>query len=404
MISLSEAVDKIASISKTTSTKIIPIENSIGYICAKDIFATYFMPRFDNSAMDGFAVFATDEGKELKVVGKILAGEMCDMEISQGEAIKIMTGAVLPKGATCVVPQEKVQIVSDNTILVPNNLQNNANIRFAGEDIAFGDLLVKKGQKINFAIITLLASQGITHIEVFKKPIVAVFASGEELKHHWDKIADYQIYNSNTPTLMARCEELGCEVFFIASVRDNLHSIKEAISHSLNADILITSGGVSVGEADFTKKAFEELGFETIFSKVAIKPGKPVTFGKMKNTYVLNLPGNPLASSLVFEVLGRLLINKISGRVEIFSQAMLAKLKTSLKSGDVHEVIPGYFDGEFFEPTKKRSPGMINVLSKCNSYIIVKDTTAKLDEMSIVKVISFDFALLSNEKKEICSC
>lgn len=326
------------------------------------------------------------------------------MQILPGEAIKIMTGAVLPKGADCVVPQEKVQIISEDTILLPEKLQKNANLRFAGEDIALGDLLVKKGQMINFAVITLLASQGITHIEVYKKPIVAVFASGEELKHHWDKIADYQIYNSNTPTLMARCEELGCEVFFIASVRDNLPSIKEAIAHSLNADILITSGGVSVGEADFTKKAFEELGFETIFSKIAIKPGKPVTFGKMKNTYVLNLPGNPLASSLVFEVLGRLLVNKISGRAEIFANAMLAKLKTSLKSGDVHEVVPGYFDGEFFEPTKKRSPGMINVLSKCNSYIIIKDTATKLEEMSIVKVVSFDFPLLSSEKREICSC
>ncbi len=404
MISLNEAIQQITNVCKTPATQIITVESAHGFIAAEDIYARYQMPRFNNSAMDGYAVLLQNSGQKVKVIDKVLAGNSTIGQIYDGESIKVMTGAMVPSSANCIVPQENVVSIDSDTILLPENLEAYANIRFAGEDIALNELIIQKGEEINFASITLLASQGITHIEVYKKLSVAVFASGEELKPHWEKIDEFQIYNSNTPTIIARCAELGCEPFFVSNAHDNLDSIKESIIKSLNADLIITSGGVSVGEADFTKEAFAELGFETIFSKVAIKPGKPVTFGKIGNTYILNLPGNPLASSLVFEVLGKLLIMRLSGRNNIFTTAIKAKIKGKITNSKVHQIVPGYFDGEYFIPAKKRSPGMINILSKCNSIIIINDSCDILENDSSVKVILFESKFLSTTKREIYSC
>lgn len=403
MINLNEAISFVAKIKKRTATQIIPIEDSLGRICADQIFAKYFMPRFNNSAMDGYAVNLSDAGKKVQVVDKILAGNFSELEIEKKQAIKVMTGAMVPISAECVVPQELVEVIDEKTIVLPKELQQYSNIRFVGEDIKNGELLIDIGDVINFAKITLLASQGITHIEVHKKVVVAVFASGEELKPHWEKIDEYQIYNSNTPTIVARCKELGCEVVFVGNAKDSIESLKSAIENSLYADIIITSGGVSVGEADFTKDAFYELGFEKIFSKVGVKPGKPVTFGKINDTLVLNLPGNPLASMLVFEVIAKLLIMVTSCRSDIYPNAILAKLKGNIKNGNVHQIVPGFFDGDYFEATKKRSPGMVNVLAKCNSMIIIDDICESLKDGTIVKVIPFGWEFNSNQMKDIYS-
>lgn len=403
MINLNEAISLIAQISRTNTEQIIPIENALGFVVAEDVFATYFMPRFNNSAMDGYAVLAEDSGKQIKIIDKILAGNFSELELENLQGIKVMTGAMVPLSSTCVVPQEKVKVIDENTIELPKKLEEYANIRFVGEDIKLGELLLKKGETINFANTTLLASQGITHIKVYKKVVVCVFASGEELRPHWENVDDYQIYNSNTPTLQARCKELGCEVVFVQNAKDSVESLKESIKQSLFADVIITSGGVSVGEADFTNEAFNALGFETIFSKVAIKPGKPVTFGKINDTYILNLPGNPLASSLVFEVLGKMLVNKLSGKQNFYPNAILGKLNSKIQNGGVHQIVPGFFDGEYFEPAKKRSPGMVNVLAKCNSIIIVDESCEKLESAAIVKIIPFGWDFGSNIKKDIYS-
>jgi molybdopterin molybdotransferase len=290
---------------------------------------------------------------------------------------------------------------SYNKIKIIQNVKEFQHIRYIGEDIKKDELLINIGVHINFSKITLLSSQGISHIKVFRKPKIVVFASGEELKLHYEKIEDHQIYNSNTPSLIARAKELGCDVTFIGQAKDTVEDIKKLINNSLYADLIITSGGVSVGDADFTKESFNEFDFKTIFDGIQIKPGKPTVFGKIKNSYILNLPGNPLAAALIFEMFGKLIVQKLLGSREINHNYILGKLKESfkIKKGRI-TIIPGMFDGEYFTITKNRSPGMVSVLSSCNSMIILDEEIEKIQKDGLVKILPINWKFFSTEKKD----
>jgi molybdopterin molybdotransferase len=195
---------------------------------------------------------------------------------------------------------------------------------------------------------------------VYKKPKVAVFASGNELKMHFEKVEKYQLYNTNTPMILARAKELGADVTFAGMAKDNVQSLKDMINNSLSSDLIITSGGISVGDADFTQEAFEEFDFCKIFQGIVIKPGKPTLFGRINDTYILNLPGNPLAAALIFELFGKIILQILTGSKDIYHNTIKAKLKNNLKNKKGRPtIIPGFFDGEFFKPSHKRSPGMV---------------------------------------------
>ncbi|MBI3874043.1 MAG: molybdopterin molybdotransferase MoeA, partial [Arcobacter sp.] len=286
-------------------------------------------------------------------------------------------------------------------IILPSKIIQNQHIRFIGEDIEKGELLLSDGDEINFATITLFASQGITHIKIYRQPKVSVFTSGEELKLHYEQIEDFQIYNSNTPTLLARAKELGADVVFVGMAKDNVESLREMIANSLYSDFIITSGGISVGEADFTKEAFEAFDIEIIFNGIDIKPGKPTLFGKINNTYVLNLPGNPLAAALIFEVFGKIILQILGGNKNIYHNFILAKLQNDLpnKKGKT-TIIPGFFDGEYFISEPKRLPGMVGVLHKCNSMIILNKHRDLILKDEIVKVLPINWKFFSNIQKD----
>ena len=317
-ISIETAIEIISNLTLNLNFEIVPIENATSRISAQEIFATSFLPKFNNSAMDGYAIIYEDKNNKLKIIDTIFAGDNNNILLEKNSCIKIMTGAKIPENTTAIIPKEDIQELNDNKIKILGNVKEFQHIRYIGEDIKQNELLINIGDEINFSKITLLASQGISHIKVYKKPKVVIFASGEELKLHYEKIESFQIYNSNTPTFIARTKELGCEVTFIGQAKDTIEAIKELINNSLDANLIITSGGVSVGDADFTKEAFYELGFETLFDGINVKPGKPTVFGKIKNTYILNLPGNPLASALIFEMFGKILIQKLIGSRNIY--------------------------------------------------------------------------------------
>lgn len=400
-ISVNEAIQKITNIQTNLKYEIIPIEDAQNRICAKNIIAKICLPRFNNSAMDGFGILFKDKNEELEVVDTIFAGDNNDLILKDNQAVKIMTGARVPKNCTAVIPKEDCEYLDNNKIKVPSNIKEFQHIRFIGEDINEGEVLIKIAEEINFAKVTLLASQGISHIKVFKQPKVVVFASGEELKLHYNRAADYQIYNSNTPTFMSRCKELGAQVNFIGQARDSIESIKELIENSLDANLIITSGGVSVGDADFTKEAFNELDFETIFDGIKIKPGKPTVLGKIGNTYILNLPGNPLASALIFELFGKLIIQKLIGSSKIYHNFISAKMAEDFKNkaGRI-TIIPGYFDGQYFKAEQKRSPGMVSTLSTCNSLIILDEKISQIKKDSPIKVLPINWKFFEENSKD----
>lgn len=400
-INVQTAIEIISNLTLDLNFEIVPIENATSRICAQEIFATSFLPKFNNSAMDGYAIIYEDKNSELEIIDTIFAGDNNDKLLEKNSCIKIMTGAKTPQNSTAIIPKEDVEELNDNKIKILKNVKEFQHIRYIGEDIKENELLINIGDEINFSKITLLASQGISYIKVYKKPKVVVFASGEELKLHYEKIESFQIYNSNTPTFVARTKELGCEVTFIGQAKDSIEAIKELINNSLDANLIITSGGVSVGDADFTKEAFNELDFETLFDGIDIKPGKPTVFGKIKNTYILNLPGNPLASALIFEMFGKILIQKLLGEKNIYPNYILGKIKEPFftKKGKT-TLIPGFFDGEYFEVSQKRSPGMVSVLNSCNSMICIDSEVEKLEKDSLIKILPINWKFFSDIKKD----
>ncbi len=400
-VTVEEALDLIYKNVSTRSIKILPIEQALGYVLAKDVIATHNLPPYDNSAMDGYAVKVSDSDACVQVNHTIFAGDNSDEELACGFAIKIMTGAKIPFGTQCIVPIEDIT-ECENGVKLPQNLVISRHIRMSGEDIKSGDLLLKSGDKLNAHQITLLTSQGISHIKVYKKPKVALFASGNELKMHFENVEPFQLYNTNTPTFFARAQELGCEVEFIGTASDTLEDIREHIKSAQDCDLIITSGGVSVGDADFTKEAFGAFDYEIFFEKIEIKPGKPTTFGRMGNTFVLNLPGNPLAAALNFELFGSSIVWALSGDTSKYLNTITAKMKEDYKlRAGRRTLVPGYFDGEYFTPCDKFSPGMVSPLATSNSYIMIDEACDFLACGTCVKIISTKFSFTSKESVDL---
>jgi molybdopterin molybdotransferase len=386
---------------KKVSYEIIPIENAKNRISAQNIQAKYSLPNFNNSAMDGYGVLLKDKEQIVEVIDDIFAGSHKQTQIKEGTCIRIMTGARVPSSVEAVIPQELVENISNKSIKLPSHINKHQHIRFTGEDIQKDELLLNDGDEINYASITILASQGISHIKVYKKPSVSVFTSGEELKLHYEQIEDYQLYNSNTPTLLARAKELGANVTFTGMAKDSVASLREMIRNSLDSNLIITSGGISVGEADFTKEAFEEFDFEILFDGITIKPGKPTVFGKINNTYILNLPGNPLAAALIFEMFGKSIIQILTGNKNIHQNYIKATMGEEFinKKGRT-TIIPGFFDGEHFIANKKRLPGMVGVLHNCNSLIILNKYKDIMQKNEVVKILPINWQFFTNTKKD----
>ncbi|MCK9472095.1 gephyrin-like molybdotransferase Glp [Sulfurimonas sp.] len=402
-VTIEEALDYIYKNVKAKSLKILPIEEALGSVLAENITASHNLPPYDNSAMDGYAVKVADALKEVTVEHTIFAGDDSKEALKGGFAIKIMTGARIPLGCEAIVPIEDVTL-TNNGVKLPGFIKASKHIRLCGEDIKSGTILLKKGQRIHAHHITLLASQGISHIKVHKKPKVAVFASGNELKMHFESVASHQLYNTNSPTFCSRVQELGCEVDFIGTACDSLDAIYEHIQSALESDLVVTSGGVSVGDADFTKEAFGKFGYEIFFDKIEIKPGKPTTFGRIKDTLVLNLPGNPLAAALNFELFAQSIILALSGDEEKYIATIETKISNDCTiRGGRRSLIPGYFDGYEFTPHDNFSPGMITPLAHSNAYIITDGKCELIKKDSRVKIISTRFSFNSKEQKSL-SC
>jgi len=403
-ITIEKALEIIYKNTTKKSTIILPIESALGHVIAQDVTATHNLPPYDNSAMDGYAVKVEDASSCIEVKHTIFAGDNSDEKLLPGFGIKIMTGAKIPDGTECIVPVEDTTECK-NGVILPDNLAKDRHIRLCGEDIKSGTLLLKNSDKLQAHQITLLASQGISHIKVYKKPRIALFASGNELKMHFENVEAYQLYNTNTPTLLARAEELGCEVDFIGTAQDTLEDLKEHVKSALKSDLVITSGGVSVGDADFTKEAFGAFGMETYFDKIEIKPGKPTTFGRIGDTLILNLPGNPLAAALNFELFGTSIILALSGNSSKYLNAIETKMARDykLKKGRI-TLVPGFFNGSNFEPCEKFAPGMVSPLAASNSYIMVNEGVEFIASGESVKAIPIRFCFTSSEKQNLVSC
>ena len=398
-VSITEALDIIYDNIAPLTTEIIPIEMSVGRVMAKDSVATFDLPRFDNSAMDGYAVKCADANNTVTCQEIIYAGDDPQMTLIAQKAIKIMTGAPIPKGCEAIIPIENVHVEGDQ-ITLPSTVEKDAHVRRAGEDVKSGTVYLKKGEHVTAYGIALLASQGITHLTVYRKIKVAVFGTGDELRPHFEKIEAHQLYNSNTPMFLARARELGCEVRYVPSSGDTIEALETSIRSTLDADIIITSGGVSMGDKDFTKEAFGNLGMKLYFDKVDIKPGKPTAFGKIGETAIINLPGNPLASMVNYEIFIRAVIHKMSGADAYYHTAIETEMREdfTLRKGK-YTVRLGNFNGKTFMPLKQQLPGMVSPMQDADAMIITTPDVETLQKGMKVKMIPIRWELNSCEKE-----
>jgi len=400
-VSILNALDIIASKIPTLDSETIPLEYAVGRVASEDYIATFDLPRFNNSAMDGYAVKVSDTGKTVTCSQAIYAGDNPTMTLIEGEAIKIMTGAPIPNGCEAIVPIENVNADNQNIIL-PSQIDHNAFIRMAGEDIKNGTTFLHKGEKINAYTVASLASQGMTHVRVARQIKVAIFGTGDELRPHFEKIEPHQLYNSNSPMFLTRSKDLGCDVRFVRTSEDTLDALESSIRSTLDADIIITSGGVSVGDKDFTKEAFNNLGMQLLINTIDIKPGKPTLIGTIGKTTVINLPGNPLASMVNFELFVRAIIRKMSGLTEHYHNTIQTVMKNDFSvRGGKYAVILGRFNGVSFEPIKPQMPGMVSPMQEADGFILITPNTKVLSKGFRVNMLPIKWEFSSRNKEDI---
>ena len=316
MLPLSQALEQMLNqLPSPTCTEALPIHQASQRICAENVISPINVPSFDNSAMDGYAVRLADlqQSMTLTVAGKAFAGAPFEGEWTVQSAVRIMTGAMIPQGADAVVMQEEIQVNDDGTVTFTSLPKLGQNIRRIGEDVKEGDVVLQQGTLLNAVSLPLLASLGIENVTVFPRLKVAVLSTGDELVPVGQLLQVGQIYDTNRFTVKLLLEKLNCEVLDFGILPDNEAQFEKAfLEAQKQADLVITSGGVSVGEADFTKHILEKVG-KINFWKIAIKPGKPFAFGKLEKAWFCGLPGNPVSALVTFYQLVQPAIAKLSG-------------------------------------------------------------------------------------------
>lgn len=315
LIPLDDALSQmLGRITPLNTSESVPLVQAFGRITARDVVSPLDVPGFDNSAMDGYAVRLSDIATDapLMVAGKAFAGQPYHGEWPVGSCIRIMTGAPVPAGCDAVVMQEQTE-QTDTGVRFTAPVKAGQNIRRCGEDIANGAVVFPAGTRLTVAELPVLASLGIPEVDVIRKIRVALFSTGDELQLPGQPLGDGQIYDTNRLAVHLMLEQLGCEVINLGIIRDDPEQLRQTfIKADSEADVVISSGGVSVGEADYTKTILDELG-EIGFWKLAIKPGKPFAFGKLSHSWFCGLPGNPVSAALTFYQLVQPLLAKLSG-------------------------------------------------------------------------------------------
>ncbi|MGL5150222.1 MAG: molybdopterin molybdotransferase MoeA [Clostridium sp.] len=395
-ITLEEGIDIINAIVNNIGTEKVSLIDSLNRIVAKDIQTLINNPPFDKSAMDGFAINYEDTSNNEKifnVVDTVFAGGASKKILDKNEAIKIMTGAPIPNGANCVIKQEDVTIAGES-IIINKELKNGENVCKIGEDISVGDILVKEYKNLNYSDIGLLASSGINTVEVFRKPRISFISTGDEVLDV-DKELEYgKIFNSNKYSIISRIKELGYECSNISHINDDYRELGEEIKETLNfSDIVITTGGASVGEKDLIKEAVDFIGGEKVFWKLKIKPGSAMLLSTYNGKVIISLSGNPTAALTTFELIAKNILFKLSGKRQISINREKARLTNYfLKKSPQRRFLRGRVfstvDGRFVEITQVKSGnGILSSVKDSNCLVELEGGNSGVKKGDIVNII-----------------
>ena len=347
-ISLEEAIEILNNNVNNLDIEEVDLIDGLNRVISENIYAQINNPPFNKSAMDGYALISNNtelSNRKFKVIDKIYAGGVCSSAVNEDTAVRIMTGAPIPKGANAVIKQEDVTL-EDDFIILKKNIKENENICIKGEDISKGSLLLKSSKKLDYADIGILASSGINKMKVYKKPKIAFISTGDEVVDIGLALGEGKIYNSNKYSILSRIKELGYEAKYIAHINDNFHEIGSYIEEISNeVDLIITTGGVSVGEKDLLKDAIDTTSGEKLFWKITIKPGSAVLCSRVNKSIVISLSGNPTAALTTFELLVKPTLEKLSGYQEIkINREKAILLKDIKKKSPQRRFIRGYVE------------------------------------------------------------
>ena len=383
-----------ACITPIISTEQIPIRHALGRVLAQEIVPQINVPAHDNSAMDGYAVRFADLGAPLKEIGTAFAGRKFEGSVGNGECVRIMTGAVMPPGTDTVVIQEIVSKEGER-IRVPPGQKKAQNVRYAGEDLKIGVPVLQAGKWLRPAEIGLIASLGIGSVSVKRRLRVAFFSTGDELASIGSTLKEGEVYDSNRYTLHGMLSRLGVEIIDLGVVRDDPALLEKAFDEASRADAIVTTGGVSVGEADFIKPLMAKLG-EALFWKIAMRPGRPMAFGRIGKAALFGLPGNPVAVMVTFYQFVREALLHLSGRTDDYALPLL-----KVPSSEPLRKVPGrteyqrgilFKDGEAWKvrTTGQQGSGVLRSMSEANCFIVLEHDRGKVEAGDPVSVQLFE--------------
>ncbi|GAA4275488.1 molybdopterin molybdotransferase MoeA [Aquimarina mytili] len=388
MTSVEQALLLVDTYTKTTEkTTAITLSQSLGFVLAKDILSPINMPPFRQSAMDGYALGSIEE-KTFSLVGEVQAGDDQNPNIIKGEAIRIFTGAPVPSGAKAVVMQEKVTIEGRNIVLDEFSTPD-SNIRPEGEQIKKGEIALTKGTAITPAGIGYLATLGITHVEVYQKPSIAIIATGNELIPPGQDLKHGQIYESNSVMLSAALQASGFTDIECHKVEDNYEATRSLLQRVIEQyDVVLISGGISVGDYDFVGKALQDLKVEEVFYKVKQKPGKPLYFAKKNNTTIFALPGNPASSLSCFYIYALPTLNKISGLAAYkLKQSTRISNSTYSKKGQRSEFLKAIVKDQQVTILDGQASSMLRSFALSNALVYLPEETSEIKVGDPIQVI-----------------
>lgn len=398
-LTLATARERILSLIQPLQASFkVALRDALGKVLAQDVISPINVPSHTNSAMDGYAVRGCDLPENsieaFKVIGNALAGVPFKETCGKGECVRIMTGAPMPAGTDTVIMQEHVE-QTDEITQIGSGHQAGQNVRQAGEDIKVNHAILHIGHRIRAADLGLLASLGIGEIHIKRAPRVAFFSTGDELRSIGETLDEGCVYDSNRYTLFGMLTELGMDILDMGVVRDDPDALEQAfLQASEHADVIITSGGVSVGEADFTKQILNKLG-QINFWKIAMKPGRPLAYGKVNNAVFFGLPGNPVAVMVTFQQLVKAALLKLAGEDQyepLVVQAVLTeKLRKKVGRAEFPRgILSRRADGVLeVRKTGMQGSGILTSMSVANCFMLLSEDCGSLPAGSVIEVQPF---------------
>jgi len=389
--SLMEALEKALMYApRKRERKVVTLERALGRVLSEDLFVRKSMPAFNNSAMDGFAFRHGDAGRRLRIAATIFAGERPRPSLGAGECYRIMTGAQVPADADTVVPVETCEAVTEEAVTIPANLRRGDNLRLRGEELEEGALLIEAGTRLEPPHIALLSAQGIMAVEVTAPLRIALLSTGDEIREPWEEADEEEIYNANAFGILALLRRYGFAAEYRGRIPDDREATEAMIADLKRYDVILSSGGISMGEADFLYESFLANGMEPLFHGVNVKPGRPTMMGVMGESFVMAMPGNPLTTLLNVHALSIPVLHAMEGTKRVHHRWFHARMGQHLKlRGGRSEMLLGKLEDGIFRPTRggRYGSGMLTPLAESDAVAWFGEEVREVPEGAWIRVI-----------------